>query len=508
MQLGYFTRLNVVIYFVLFSFFFLFLNSWDSYLYDTSHSGIDPTWFFMCGRAWMNGLTPYVDFADCKGPLLWLIYGVGSLLHPHSFVGVFWISVAFFAVLFYFIHHTALLMVDDQRWAMICVLPLAFLLFLPIVHDEVRAEDFCNTFLMVSLYITCRLLYGPTLPEGARWSHGFALGACFGALVMIKYNVAAACSVFILFSWLYQYGQCKRRLWVLLLWQLAGLAAVVLPFVIYLHSVGALDDFVQCYFLDAFTTVGDHTPFWLIHPVESIIIIVTTFLCSLLPLFWLKKWKWMPVVVYAFLLLSILKGGYVYYLQTVTLAYLFGLISAAWYLKNRRGVVVSHAVVMLSVVAWPLLTFVSGDRGCLLLKKESELSQGYYQTQYVMSQVPHGKMIFWGFRNTPLMMCTTVLPGCRYWAEQNMPTEAMLADQRMAVLQDKADFVVVRKARKDLNRILQRKGYHAYDLMGDDAAFYHSRVVLYSQRELKLPPKDFRVSKMDLLLKRDLFETD
>ena len=42
----------------------------------------DSAWFFMCGKAVMNGLTPYVDFTDSKGPLLWLIYGIGYLRAP------------------------------------------------------------------------------------------------------------------------------------------------------------------------------------------------------------------------------------------------------------------------------------------------------------------------------------------------------------------------------------------------------------------------------------------
>jgi len=33
---------------------------------------------------------PYVDFIDSKGPLLWLIYGVGYVITPHSFIGEAW----------------------------------------------------------------------------------------------------------------------------------------------------------------------------------------------------------------------------------------------------------------------------------------------------------------------------------------------------------------------------------------------------------------------------------
>lgn len=33
---------------------------------------------------------PYVDFIGSKGPLLWLIYGVGYVITPHSFIGEAW----------------------------------------------------------------------------------------------------------------------------------------------------------------------------------------------------------------------------------------------------------------------------------------------------------------------------------------------------------------------------------------------------------------------------------
>ena len=48
----------------------LFISK-DSYMHDLPNHN-DSAWFFMCGKAWMNGMVPYVDFADSKGPLLWL----------------------------------------------------------------------------------------------------------------------------------------------------------------------------------------------------------------------------------------------------------------------------------------------------------------------------------------------------------------------------------------------------------------------------------------------------
>jgi hypothetical protein len=62
-------ELSIYLFFVVFSVFVLFFYSQDSYLYDL-YNRVDSAWFFMCGKAWMNGMVPYVDFADSKGPLL------------------------------------------------------------------------------------------------------------------------------------------------------------------------------------------------------------------------------------------------------------------------------------------------------------------------------------------------------------------------------------------------------------------------------------------------------
>jgi len=71
----------------LWSFLVLLFLSPDSPLFHTCHH-IDSAWFFIEGKALMNGLRPYVDFSDCKGPLLWLVYGIGYLISPRNFLGM------------------------------------------------------------------------------------------------------------------------------------------------------------------------------------------------------------------------------------------------------------------------------------------------------------------------------------------------------------------------------------------------------------------------------------
>lgn len=68
----------------------LFLISTDSFTHDL-YIRDDSAIYFMSGKAWMNGLVPYTDFADSKGPLLWLIYGIAYLLSPYNYLGVFFV---------------------------------------------------------------------------------------------------------------------------------------------------------------------------------------------------------------------------------------------------------------------------------------------------------------------------------------------------------------------------------------------------------------------------------
>lgn len=86
--------------FFIFIFILFFFISSDSYTHDLWYKN-DSAWFYMCGKAWMNGMIPYVDFSDSKGPLLFLIYGIGYLLSPRNYLGIFWISVFWYAVVFF-----------------------------------------------------------------------------------------------------------------------------------------------------------------------------------------------------------------------------------------------------------------------------------------------------------------------------------------------------------------------------------------------------------------------
>ena len=118
----------------------LFIISPDSYthlLFDRDDSAI----FFTSGKALMNGLTPYVDFADSKGPLLWLIYGIGYLISHYDYTGVFWLSWIAYSITFAFIFRISRIFLEDNNLSFISSVAMIMYVFYPWFHYEVKSED-------------------------------------------------------------------------------------------------------------------------------------------------------------------------------------------------------------------------------------------------------------------------------------------------------------------------------------------------------------------------------
>ena len=71
----------------------LLIASTSSPLYATNF-WTDTNIYFTIGRGMTQGLMPYTDLFDHKGPLLYMLYALGALVSDTSFFGVFLLEVA------------------------------------------------------------------------------------------------------------------------------------------------------------------------------------------------------------------------------------------------------------------------------------------------------------------------------------------------------------------------------------------------------------------------------
>ena len=485
---------------LVYAFVLLFLLSPDSYIRDLWCRS-DSATFFMCGKAWMNGMIPYVDFVDSKGPLLWLIYGIGYLLSHHSYVGVFWISIVFYAVTLFMAYKLCRLYADRNVSMVATALLPAFLFFWKF-HYEVRSEDFCYPLIMISLYCICRILKYRDSSERAYLWLSAVVGACAMCVILIKYNYGAA--MMSLMAVVLYMSIRHRRFKKSFVGMAAGFIIPALPFIICFLIYGNLGAFIHEYFLATFHTIengndslGASLPLGI---KLKLIIRKLTLLILLGVIFFCYRYKagyWLVGCHACFMLMVAMGNSFSYYasiffpISILLILSIVDIILPKVKALHRRPILCSIVCVagVLAVDLPPVNRTYS----------QSEVTrQDFYTVEYIMSQVKNPKILCSGidFGNG---ITVNSLPACRHWIYQIGATEEMKTMRRQAFRDGVADFVILDgKGANDIDEVsVLANGYVFYYKAGDRS--------LYGRPGLRLPPADFHVSQWDVWLKRNIF---
>lgn len=102
-----------IIYSLLFLFALLvcFFNTKNSPFY-LFNDWCDPNIYFSIGKGVFNGKIPYKDLFDHKGPLIFLIYGIGYLISNMTLSGIFLIQVCLWTVSMIYAYKLSMLFLD------------------------------------------------------------------------------------------------------------------------------------------------------------------------------------------------------------------------------------------------------------------------------------------------------------------------------------------------------------------------------------------------------------
>ena len=453
----------------------LFFVSPDSY-FCAPHHRIDSAWFFICGKAWMNGYVPYVDFTDSKGPVLWLIYGLGYLIDHTSYVGMYWIASLWYGLTFFFTFRIARLFLDDNKKALICAFLMALAYFNSWFHVEVRAEDFSLLFMVISLYEVCRLYYGETADDKALLKTCGILGACFSALLLIKFNLAVMQAAFILCV-LYYLIREKQSVVKPLLCGFGGFVVVCTPFVIYFLASGCFSAFLHEYFVKTVQTVNGEG--------ASLTAIIWSYLrewrdlekadLGALLLFLIigglsftrgktGPYRWMPLLVslyfFALSIMHHIEVSYLYYFNICSFLLIFLVLELVSYLNDSSlKLVVTSAVSSFIIVA--SFNYVREIYNVAFFNDTKERRE-YYMAAHIMSQVKTPKLINAYWIEHGYGMPAGVLPAGKYWSAQLMMTSDMMREHERLIQSGEADFIIVPAKELVSENRLAEMGYKEY----------------------------------------------
>lgn len=207
---------------------------------------VDVNAFFTVGKGMIRGIIPYKDLFEQKGPILYLIYGIGSLITGHSFFGVFIIECIFQSVCLYYAYKIIKLFIHE-KYAFI-ILPIMFTIVCTcssFCHGG-SAEEFCFPFFMISLYYFMNYIKNNQMNRKIIFTNGLIAGIIF----LIKYNLCGfwfAWMMCLFFDYVFK-KQFKKGFEYCLIF-LGSMILPLLIFSIYFIINGAFDDFFHTYFI-------------------------------------------------------------------------------------------------------------------------------------------------------------------------------------------------------------------------------------------------------------------
>ena len=460
----------------------------SSFLYPLN-DWVDVNIYFTIGKGMMNGLVPYRDLFDQKGPVVFLLYGLCSLLSGQSFLGVWLAEILSFSGFLWFSLATLRLFEKENALLWMPLLGAATLTSLAFSHGG-SLEEFCLFPFSYGLYSFVKY-YRCTYPKPVPLSVVALNGLCAGMVMMSKFNLLA-----FYFAWMAVVGVSQllirriRRLFAACGLYLAMMAACALPWLLYFQAVDGMDAFVSSYItgnLFGYSYLDEPT---LIHLLSAILRGTGATLYRNIRYSWLillgmtwftfkknclplpgKIGLWVMAVLTC---CGIYCGGqgYRYYGIVLMVFCVLGLVPLASLFNERLAAKIPRAVRVLPALVTALsLCFCllfTGNRYLMGVAKE-ETPQ--YRFASLMKEKAGGapiRLLCRSFPDSGFYLAAGVLPELRFFTTTNVPMPEVGESQQAYIDQGKARFVVTRDRE-------QAPGAHL--ILIDTASLYYEEAV-------------------------------
>lgn len=214
------------------------LNIWNT----AGVSDIDSSVFKTVALCMQNGLTPYKDIFDHKGPLIYIYNWLGNQISYYR--GIWIIEFVSIFISFYFIYKISRIVCSKKKSIIVIFCSAAF--FITFFDGGNLTEEYAIPFITLSLYIFCEFFLESKISKFRL----ILLGGSFGAILMLRANMITLWCVFCVLVLIKCIkDKCFNDILYYITWFLCGSLIIVLPIVIWLITNGAFYDFINDYFI-------------------------------------------------------------------------------------------------------------------------------------------------------------------------------------------------------------------------------------------------------------------
>lgn len=232
---------------------FILTFSWStSPIYDKI--AYDQAIFMLVGKGMVNGLVPYRDLLENKGPLFFLIEALPQFIMPGT-LGIFILQIIVLFSECIIIGKIALILDFNNRYRYTLIGIFLFILML-FMNGGNLAEEYDVFFLILGMYIFIR----NKVSEQANWNvSAFGLGVCTICICLIKMNDAAgliAIDFFYIYELFHNTQKGKKFLKIIL----SGALGILIPLIgvlAYYAKNNAIQDMLYGYIVLNFKMVGE-----------------------------------------------------------------------------------------------------------------------------------------------------------------------------------------------------------------------------------------------------------
>lgn len=458
----------ILVFCLFISFMGITICSECSFLYPMN-KWVDANAFFTVAKGILNGLVPYRDLFEQKGPILYFIYTIGALISHKSFIGVYFLEIISFTFALYFLAKTINIFLNKKY--IFVIIPVFSTLFLTSNYFALggSAEEFIFPLLCISFYHFIRYIDKNIIDNKIL----FVTGIIIGVVSLIKYTLLGFWIVFVLTILIKKLiSKDYREFLFCVFYLLIGFSIPILLVMTYFILNNALLDFIDNYFI---------ANIFLYAKKESIIykILYMAFICyksminNIYILFmiivgmgfmacknnlFLKR---LPIILSFFaLLLGIYIGGknYIYYYLDVVIYSILGLITICMlidkYINKKIYLIVLLITLTLSIAA----LFKSPNYYFSKYKKE-DLVQ--YKFASIINKKDNATLLNYRFLDGGFYFAADILPTTKFFMRQNIACKVFSDNctfQDDVVKNGEVDFVVTRRKNneKDFKKRLKK----------------------------------------------------
>lgn len=395
---------------------------------------MDANIFFTMGKSLFQGKVLYRDVFDHKGPVLYLLYGIGWLMDHTGFTGVFVLEVLAFAIFLWLSLRTAACLLQKTlhpAWAM---LPAVAVAASRAFSHGGSAEEFLLPFLAAALCALVKQLQDSRLMVlRAVLLQGFLAGCA----LWLKYTVLGFYLVWVVVlavsyarpgRWLALGKSCAAYL--------AGMLLATLPWILYFGAHGALADWFTAYFYDnlflyagtggGWRALVQHL-WWAVRDALPGAILAAIFLLWAV-LTRRRREAGIVCLLAAGLALTSLQGGYLVYYGLVLAVFApLGLAPLAGLAGQKCLPAVSRWLPGVALVLGVVVCWMASPNAPLRGRAPESLPQQRFAA--IIRQQGGTSLLNYGTLDGGFYTASGLLPPCRYFCVTNMPLQDQWTEQ-------------------------------------------------------------------------------